>query len=77
MEDLIKKCCADVRNKFAGAKTPELEARALDMLPDANEYKLIEMNGTVEKFRVKTLANIPSENEFILICSTLCVLFEF
>ena len=67
MEDLIKKCCGEFRNKFAPSKnTEELEARARHLLPlDANDYKLLETNGTVERLRLIFITNIRSEEEFI------------
>ena len=52
---------------FAGGlNTPELVARAKDIVPLEDEkYKVIETAGTVAKFRAKILANIENENEFI------------
>ena len=62
-----RKCLVDYRSAFAGPKnTPEVEDHANDLLSlDANKYKMIEVSDTVEKLKIKALASIPCEDEFI------------
>ena len=67
MEEILTKCVDSMRETFAGEENSiDLVERVSDIMPIEEDcYKILNVRGTLKRFKAKIAARIESEESFI------------